>query len=77
MIGLPNGKSWLTFSDNPLQDLDFESLFHFAQHCRTGHFRRLIRSSHKSRPSFMKLSEMMREWIHYVVGVIWWTPDPD
>jgi len=57
------------------------SLFHFSQHCRIAHFRRLLASvTAAHRPLFMKLSEMndankgMNPIGLYILGAIRWTP---
>ena len=46
MIGPTNLKNWLTFGGDPVPDIDTESLFHVADHCKIGNFRRFISSCH-------------------------------
>jgi len=60
MIRLTSRKNRLTFGGESVSDRDSESLFHFPEYCRIGHFRRFISISHtvSGRFFFTKLCEI-------------------
>jgi len=70
-LGLPVGRTDLTFGGDPVLDIDSVSLFQFPHHCGVGDFRRFIYISsiftgHYSRHSAQWLMPT-RWWIYYIL----------